>query len=244
MKKRILVTAIVIFLIVAVRILARFTGLVEGIYVENIYKKVVPILSRATGVFPFSLAEILIILLVLWLVSGLIAGVGRKGRKTTNGPLTGVLTLITVVGLLYLAFMGLWGLNYYRLGFAEMAGLDTSNVTTEELQGLGQSLVDQANQLRSELEEDDDGVMRLGNRQAVLDQAVAGYDVLAARYPQLGGQYGRPKGLTLSAVISYTVCMASIPFTGEANINTSIPDALLRSAPVMRWHTSGDCSRG
>ena len=123
--------------------------------------------------------------------------------------------------------MGLWGLNYYRLRFCRDGRTCTSNVTTEELQGLGQSLVDQPTN-SGQVEEDDDGVMRLGNRQAVLDQAVAGYDVLAARYPQLGGQYGRPKGLTLSAVISYTGMYGFyIPLPSEANINTSIPDALL-----------------
>ena len=157
MKKRILVKAIVIFLIVAVRILARFTGLVEGIYVENIYKKVVPILSRATGVFPFSLAEILIILLVLWLVSGLIAGVGRKGRKTTNGPLTGVLTLITVVGLLYLGLWGLWGLNYTVSGLPRWPDLIPVMSLPKNCRVLGQKSGGQANN-SGRMEEDDDGL--------------------------------------------------------------------------------------
>lgn len=234
MKKRLSGLIIVALLIVAVRLLARSTSLVENIYVENIYKTVVPALSRLTGLFPFSLAEILIVLLFLWLIFKLIAGVGRRDRKQTNRPLTSVLTLLTVVGLLYLAFMGLWGLNYYRLGWAEMAGLNTSNITTEDLLSLGQSLVDQANRLRADLEEDDEGVMRLGDRRAVFDQADAGYKVLAARYPQLGGQYGRPKGLILSPVISYTGMDGFfIPFTGEANINTSIPDAML---PISACH--------
>ena len=174
------------------------------------------------------MAEILIVVLVLWLAIELFMGVGRRHRKQTDGKMSSLFTLITTVGLLYLVFMGLWGLNYYRMGFAEMAGLDTGHVSTGELCDLGESLVEKANQLRAGLKEDDDGVMTLANRQEVFEQAVAGYDVLAARYPQLEGEYGRPKGLWMSRAISYTgMYGVYIPFTGEANINTSIPEAML-----------------
>jgi len=219
---------IVLVLIVGIRLISRSTVLIETIYANSIYKAIIPPLSRLTGIFPFSLAEILIGLLVLWLLFELIHGLMRRSRKQAKGILSSFTTFITVVGLLYLMFMGLWGLNYYRLSFAEMAGLDTSQIAIEELKHLGQSLVDQANQLRDEVEEDNDGVMRLENRPEVFDQAVAGYDLLADRYPRLEGQYGRAKGLLFSPLISYTGMYGFyIPFTGEANVNTRVPDAMI-----------------
>lgn len=219
---------IVLVLIVGIRLISRSTGLIESIYANSIYKAIIPPLSRLTGILPFSLAEILIGLLVLWLLFELIHGLMRRSRKQAKGILSSFTTFITVVGLLYLMFMGLWGLNYYRLSFAEMAGLDTSQIAIEELKDLGQSLVDQANQLRDEVEEDNDGVMRLENRPEVFDQAVAGYDLLADRYPRLEGQYGRAKGLLFSPLISYTGMYGFyIPFTGEANVNTRVPDAMI-----------------
>lgn len=224
MRKRIHTAVILTLLIVATRILAHSASLAE-IYANVIYKTLVPPLSRVTGAFPFSLAEILIVMLVLWLSIGLVVGLGRR-RKQTNTLMSSILNLIIVGGVVYLVFTGLWGLNYYRLEFAEMAGLDTSNATVAELKAVGEDLVKRANHLRAGAEEDDEGVMRLKNRQQVLEQAAAGYDRLAARYPQMGGQYGRAKSLLLSPVISYCGMDGFyFPFTGEANINTSIPDA-------------------
>lgn len=225
MRKRIYTVVILTLLIVATRLLAHSTSLVE-IYANAIYKTLVSPLSRLTGAFPFSLAEIIIVMLVLWLSIGLVVGLGRLRRKQTNSIMSGILNLIIVGGAVYLVFTGLWGLNYYRLEFAEMAGLDTSKATTVELKAVGEDLVKRANHLRARTEEDDEGVMRLRNRQQVLEQAAAGYDRLAARYPQIGGQYGRPKGLRLSSVISYSGMDGFyFPFTGEANVNTNIPEA-------------------
>ena len=225
MRKRIYTVITLTLLILMMRFFARSTSLVENIYANIIYKTLAPPLSRLTGAFPLSLAEILIVMLVLWFFIGLVVVLGRR-RKQTNSLRSCILNLVIVVGVIYLVFMGLWGLNYYRLEFAEMAGLDTSKATTAELKALGEGLVNQANHLRVWVEEDDEGVMRLKNRQQALDHAAAGYDRLAARYPQLGGQYGRPKGLLLSPVICYSGMDGFyFPFTGEASINTSIPDA-------------------
>lgn len=230
MRKRIGAIVILAIFIVAVRLFARSTSLVENIYANTIYKTLVPPLSRLTGVFPFSLAEIILVLLVIWLLIELIIRQYSRRREQSDGLLNSFLTSIIVIGLLYLAFQCLWGLNYQRLQFAEIAGLDTRPVVSiKELNDLGRSLVDQANHLRTEVEEGNDGVMRLAdNQREVLDQAIDGYAVLAAIYPQLEGQYGRPKGLIFSPAISYTGMYGFyIPFTGEANINTEIPECML-----------------
>ncbi len=228
MKKKTFTVTSLILLIVAVRLFARSTDLVENYYANIIFKTIAPPLSRLTGILPFSAAEILVVLLVLWLSIDLLTSLVRRHRRQPDEKISTLYTFITMAGLVYLVFMGLWGLNYYRMEFAQIAGLDTGNISIQELYALGDSLVEEANQLRAGLKEDDDGVMSLPNRQEVFKQAVAGYDVLALKYPQLEGEYGRPKGLLLSRIVSYTGMYGFyLPFTGEANINTAIPESML-----------------
>lgn len=216
-------------LIMGLSLFARSTALVEDLYVRNIYRTLMPPLSRLTGVLPFSLAEIIMVVLVLWLLIELIVALHRRSRDQSENVFASLLTSVIVIGLLYLSFQCLWGLNYHRQQFAKAAGLDTRPFSNHELVMVAETLADQVNQLRAQVPEDSDGIMQLApSQREVLDQGVAGYTVLVSQYPQLEGRYGRPKGLILSAAISYTgIYGFFIPFTGEANVNTDIPDSML-----------------
>lgn len=117
-------------------------------------------------------------------------------------------------------------MNYCRLPFAELAGLPVEPSPLAELAELYAELVDQTNALRRLVEEDAAGVMRLANgKQDALRRAPCGYEAAAARYPYLGGDYGRPKGVMLSHPWSYTGTAGMyFPFTAEANVNLAMPD--------------------
>ncbi len=228
MRKRMGPLLILAVLIAGICLFARSTTLVENIYSKTIYKTLIPPLSRLTGVFPVSLAEIVIVVLVMWLLIELIIGLRQRFQSQLDGIGSSFLSLIMVVAIVYLSFQCLWGLNYHRLEFAEMAGLEIRAISVQELEVLTQTLVDEVNQLRTEVLESRDGVMRLACRQEVLEQAIDGYTALAVSYPQLEGRYGKPKGLLFSEAISYLgIYGFFMPFTGEANINTDIPDSML-----------------
>jgi hypothetical protein len=69
-----------------------------------------------------------------------------------------------------------------------------------------------------------------GGKAHILDGGNAGYEQAGAIYPELGGRYGKPKGLLLSAPMSYLgLAGVYFPFTGEANVNMAVPDAMLPS---------------
>ena len=99
----------------------------------------------------------------------------------------------------------LWGLNYSRLSFARIADLPVQPGTVAELKELALALTENANTLRQQVAEDSRGVMALP--QGVWDalaRADKGYEKAAKIYPELGGKYGRPKGVFLSRYWSYT----------------------------------------
>jgi len=80
------------------------------------------------------------------------------------------------------------------------------------------SLMEHANRLRKHVEEDNNGVMKLSaSVNETLKRACLGYEAASKTYPELHHNYGRPKG----------------PFTGEANVNISMPHT---SIPFTACH--------
>lgn len=207
---------------------------VEKYYAASIYRAIAQILSSITGVLPFSLAEIFVITAVLATITGIIYGVrriARSPRKRLKVLLKQLSSIAIAVSLVYFSFISVWGLNYHRLPFATIANMDVSPSSVEELEALCKGLINQANYLRDYVQEDNDGVMYLPNGvKDVFKRANFGYQAAADTYPELGGRYGRPKGVMLSKLMSYGgIWGVYFPFTAEANVNVSIPHSVIPS---------------
>ncbi|NLZ92519.1 MAG: DUF3810 domain-containing protein [Firmicutes bacterium] len=205
---------------------------VEKNYTQGFFVTVNQFLSRATGLLPFSVAEILVIVLGVALaisICRLVIRIIKWQAKRKQLLVNFLLNTLIIISILYFSFNLLWGLNYYRQPFAALAGLEIKPAAVAELEELCRSLIIQANSLRTKLEEDPLGVMQLrAGRENVFNTAEIGYTRAAKFYPQLGGTYGQPKGVQFSKFMSYTgITGIYFPFTGEANVNISIPDCML-----------------
>lgn len=204
-------------------------------YVETFYtgisKKITGYISLITGILPFSLAEFLVLFLVMTIVllfvRALILELVR--RKKGRGIGTFIFNLIIVLGAVYFIFVMIWGLNYNRQPFAEIAGLKVEAAGEEELEQLCLKLIDRANTLRQGLEEDENGVMTIeGGFSKVRQEAELGFRNASVIYPELGGRFGRAKPVYFSQKLSYTgISGIYFPFTGEANVNIDVPHSLL-----------------
>jgi hypothetical protein len=210
----------------------RIAPLIEAGYSRSMYKLLIRPYSLLTGFFPFSLAEFAVLGLALFglvklvqLVRGL-----RKSPGETIKKMPGALGVLALaLALTYVAFNMLWGLNYSRLSFARIADLPVQPGTVAELKELALALTENANTLRQQVAEDSRGVMVLPQGAwDALARADKGYEKAAKIYPELGGKYGRPKGVFLSRYWSYTgVTGMYFPFTAEANVNIDIPHFML-----------------
>ena len=108
-----------------------------------------PCIPRAgnliSGLFPFSLAEILLILAaafaVFWVVKQVVRIVRAKGTRLreTGGSL---LRLLCAAGVVLLLFQLNCGVNYSRDSFAETCGLPVQESSREELETLCSSLAE------------------------------------------------------------------------------------------------------
>jgi len=211
-----------------------FPKYVEDYYTLRFSKVVAGGLSRLTGIFSFSLAEVIVLLLLLFFIFAffrmLIRVISRKkdeGKK--KGLLSFLLNILVFLGIIYFCFMIIWGLNYQRLSFAEIAGYKTNGFSEKELEQLCDKLIVKANNLRSSLKEDEHGVMKYeGGFDGIRNLAPQAYSRAALIYPELGGKFGKPKPVFFSFLMSYTgISGIYFPFTAEANVNIDIPDCLL-----------------
>lgn len=204
----------------------KLPSIVEKYYSIGLNKPVRQLLSLITGIVPFSVAEFLLGFLVIVLII-LIVQLVISIKK--GGALSKLLNLAVYLSSLYILFMLLWGFNYNRLSFEKISGLKVEESSKEELYKLCESLIQRANVLREDLKEDANGVMIIeGGYKEVFSKASQGFYNLSERYPELSGNYGRPKNILLSKPMSYTgITGIYIPYTGEANVNVNIRDFML-----------------
>lgn len=127
-------------------------------------------------------------------------------------------------------------MNYYRDTFTEHTGLELRKYTKEELQSLCISLVHQAGEIRKQLEEDENGVVKyhFKDDRELAKEAQKAMGELAKDYKILDGQYPAPKQMLFSKVMSRMELTGIFwGFTMEANVNTDILDYKI---PVTMCH--------
>ncbi len=211
----------------------------EQIYAKHIYKWISQLISFITGLFPFSVAELLVILLPLVILVLLLRFVLRMILdKKDRGDrwIKGILNMLCTASILLFLFTILTGLNYYRYPFTSYSNLEITGSSVEELFELTRSLMLEANELRAQATAtDDQGVFKLSvSDTALAKYAGEAYQLLAKDYPVLGGAYGAPKPILLSKLMSQTeITGIFFPFTMEANVNVDVPDY---SIPVTMLH--------
>lgn len=206
----------------------------ESFYSLGINKWLITVLSHLSGIFPFSLFEIGIYTAVL----GLIAYTGytlyqiiKHFQKSL--PILGdyVLTLGVIGSIGLFVFVSFWGLNYKRPHFSEKYGIVASDYTPNELGALYQHLLNKATRIRHQLPEDANGLMTpYGDYKDIFKRADAGYDIASKEFTSLKGNYGIAKPILASEPLNYTgITGIYSPFTGEPNVNISVPPVTLPS---------------
>lgn len=205
---------------------------VEHIYSKGIYKHVSQALSLATGIFPFSAAELIVVSLIVLALYAVLRTIIKSIKESSlrKDHISGfIINVLIALSLIYFGFIAIWGLNYQRMPFANISGLNVRPTSVKELEDICQDLVERTNNLRKAVNEDANGVMQIrGGYRDIFKRAYKGYEKAAEKYPELGGAYGSPKGVMMSVVMSYAgISGVYFPFTSEANVNILVPDSML-----------------
>ena len=216
------------------------SDLVERFYSRAIYPVLAGIFGRVFGVFPFSVAEFVVVVVIILSVYFLARFIRRiyihkENRKKLLTVFVANLCCILGVGLFAFAITS--GLNYQRISFAEQSGFDVRPSPVEELVALSIELAESANAARQMVAEDERGVMRLSapGYHALALEAQELFGDATQRYPNLGDGYvPRPKPMIFSRAMSWmNIGGVYFPFTFEANVNVDKPHY---SIPATMMH--------
>ena len=182
-------------------------------------------LGRLSSIFPFSLVEILIYMLILctggWLIGLLILMcVGRK-EAFLKVMKKGLTILLPLASLVFFLFESNEDIGFYRTPFAVHYGYGSGSYSTAELAEVCQMMAGEINSCADSVDRREDGIMVCDSD--LCTRVKAGMVRLGKEYDWLSGMYSTPKPVFLSELMSYTN-MAGIfsAYTMEANYNADM----------------------
>lgn len=203
-------------------------------YALGFYPKWCRLLSTVTSPIPFSLAEGILVLLVLslgFLVVRLIVRMIREKKRSLRLLGGFLLRLGAFASLVFFLFVIGSGIQYERYLFSDYSGLTVTESSVEELVGLCRMLSTQTNYLREQVQEDENGVFILSGLDTAPETARENFSLLIA---QRGSEWEKilapaaevlPKKVFFSELMSYAQLDGFFfPFTMEANVNIHTSD--------------------
>ncbi|MBR5367873.1 MAG: DUF3810 domain-containing protein [Lachnospiraceae bacterium] len=133
-------------------------GFAEYVWARGIYRCFRFVVASITGLLPFSLAEIIVILIlpafIFLLVRAVIRAVrAHKDRKALLTLMRTLRNFLMAVGFIWLAFTVAAGVNYSREGIGTALGLEVGANNIEDLKGMCIDLAQKAAAARTEVED-------------------------------------------------------------------------------------------
>lgn len=193
-------------------------------YYSNISNQIIYFLTRLTAIFPFSIWEIVLAFILIWLGFLLIKGLKKKQIWLS------LTKIVLIFSILVCSFIQLWGLNYFAIELKDQLYEQKQSFSVEQLQQLTYYLLLQANEYAFMLPRNQQGQVIVDFEQCN-QQIGLGYQKIQAQFPQfqnvnlpvkklLSSKYFALRGitgificLTGEAGITDYVYPISIPFT-------------------------------
>lgn len=209
-------------------------------FTDNVFPVITVPYAKFTSLFPFSVGERMLVLLVLIVMAVLVCLVirlvfliirkepGKKLKQAFSMMKRGLLVLFSIVAVIMV--MNCFVLYHCTpLKVSEAAGSEHS---MEELVSLRDFLVNKCNEMAKEMKRDEDGnVIFEGSMQ---EEAGIAMENLSDKYRRLDGFYATPKPLTFSWFMSQQYMQGYyFPFSMEANYND---DMYIMNKPFTMCH--------
>ena len=221
--------AILALAVVAVCVMIKLYSLnphrVETGYSSQFFPFFASLLRATLGKLPVSVGDLLYAILVFLLVLGCV----RLTRKAATGVklLSGaiiknkILSLLIFFGSIYIVFNLFWGINYNRKGIAWQLGLPTLEYTQTELVEMNCMLLAKVNQSKFSLQSRD---LNYPTTSQLFNGIHDAYKILGEKYPFLKYENASLKKSMWGWLGNYAGFTGYYnPFTGEAQVNTSVP---------------------
>ncbi|MCK5128615.1 MAG: DUF3810 domain-containing protein [Clostridiales bacterium] len=208
-------------------------GWIEEVYAAKWYHSFSQPWSMLFSSFNFSFIEIFIYTLIIGLIVSIILSLISAFREC-HGLYTLIKWIVSLAGtacVLYFFFNVGWALNYYRRPLAQTMEYNNRLSDSNELSELCEELIENANTVREELNEDIFGIVDWPySHKDALQMVPQVYNNISKKYPMFDGEYSAPKPVLASSIMNYTqITGIFLMFTMEANVNVAVESSLFLS---------------
>ncbi len=226
LKKSLVFTLLLVVIAAFVHLYANDSTRVENQYSAGIYPAFGRFLRYLFGWLPFSTGDLLYGLAIIWLIWKLAKGIKIlfAGQGSWPGFGRGLVKGIRILLVIYIVFNLFWGINYNRRGIAGQLQLQMTSYTQEDLKAINGLLLEKVNAAKQVLI---DQQAIYPGKQQLFAKVQAAYTRAESIYPFLHYQPVSLKPSLWSWLGNYMGFTGYYnPFTGEAQVNTLVPEFL------------------
>ena len=212
--------------VIIIRLFCSNALVVEKYYSTGIYPPLSALLKYSFGWLPFSIGDILYGIFSVWLLIKLLKAIKVLCNNKINRDnlVKEFYKTVVILLLLYIFFNVLWGINYNRKGITSQLGIQLEKYSTNQLLTIDSILLQRVNESKMAVLRKESSFKTSGEmfyQAGVAYQKLAGQNSFlqynpASVKPSLWGWMGNYLGFT-----GYYN-----PFTGEAQLNTTVPKFL------------------
>jgi len=209
------------FIIVLFFVATQFPDLIEKYYSNFIYFYISNLLRIIFGIFGFSIGDVLIFLVILYLIINIYKYIKNQKKNFKNDSLKFIEKLM----LLFIIFQLVWGFNYYRVPLHEKMDLKR-DYSQEELLIFTEKLIKHTNKIHKRIAKNKDSLLINHTLHTnMYRNAVNDYKNIYEKFPQFYFKNQSSKSSLWSLWLSLTGFGGYYnPFTGEIQINTLQPN--------------------
>ncbi len=214
---------IAFLVIILIKIFSSDSDRVEALYSSKFYFHFSIFLRFVFGWIPFSFGDILYFLAGCWLLWKTIKNIRLLFKKKIPGKaaLKKLADLFLLMAVIYIIFNIFWGINYDRKGIAYQLDLKHLNYDTSDLKMLQKLLLDKVNASKIAVLRNHESYP---SKKELIRRAQKSYAEAQKIYPFLEYKNLSVKSSLYGTVGDYLGFTGYYnPFTGEAQINTTVP---------------------
>jgi hypothetical protein len=219
--------------IIIVKWLGNNTQLIEEYYSTGFYPFISKIFRFLFGWIPFSVGDLLYLLLIVLAITYLV-----RSRKTIlRHKIKFLRDILMVLSVAYFTFHFMWGLNYYREPLAIKLKL-TETKDYQELVNFTEQLIQKTNEAQLRITQDSSlAVIIPYSQQEIFDKTLIGYEDIKLKHAFVNYTTPSIKTSLISTGLTYMGYAGYLnPFTNEAQVNGLLPNFRF---PVVTGHEIG-----
>ncbi len=216
--------ALLLLFVLSIKFFAADAARVEFYYSQAFYPFLAGTMRGLLGWLPLSIGDILYGLVGIYCISKSIALLKKLTTRSIPLPRWRMVfgKLLFLFLFIYVLFNLLWGLNYNRLGIGSQLELIPSNVSKEDIDTLTVRLLAKANEYAILV--DITTRQDFCKKEKLFKAAILEVQNASSKYPFLKAKLGAVKPSVYSYAGNYLGFQGYYnPFTGEGQVNTTIP---------------------